>query len=32
VLRINPVTGERDLDIPGSLRAAFGHKNLGVIE
>jgi GntR family transcriptional regulator / MocR family aminotransferase len=27
---VNPVTGQRDLDIPGSLRAAFGHKNLGV--
>jgi GntR family transcriptional regulator/MocR family aminotransferase len=27
---VNPVTGERDLDIPGSLRRAFGHKDLGV--
>jgi GntR family transcriptional regulator/MocR family aminotransferase len=27
---VNPVTGRRDLDIPTSLRAAFGHKNLGV--
>ena len=27
---VNPSTGRRDLDIPGSLRAAFGHKNLGV--
>ncbi len=27
---VNPTTGRRDLDIPGSLRAAFGHKNLGV--
>lgn len=27
---VNPVTGERDLDIPGSLRNAFGHKDLGV--
>jgi GntR family transcriptional regulator/MocR family aminotransferase len=27
---VNPLTGKRDLDIPGSLRAAFGHKNLGV--
>ncbi len=27
---VNPVTGERDLDLPGSLRAAFGHKDLGV--
>lgn len=27
---VNPLTGQRDLDIPGSLRAAFGHKNLGV--
>jgi GntR family transcriptional regulator / MocR family aminotransferase len=27
---VNPVNGRRDLDIPGSLRAAFGHKNLGI--
>jgi GntR family transcriptional regulator/MocR family aminotransferase len=27
---VNPTTGRRDLDIPTSLRAAFGHKNLGV--
>jgi GntR family transcriptional regulator/MocR family aminotransferase len=27
---VNPATGRRDLDIPGSLRSAFGHKNLGV--
>jgi GntR family transcriptional regulator/MocR family aminotransferase len=27
---VNPATGRRDLDIPASLRAAFGHKNLGV--
>jgi GntR family transcriptional regulator/MocR family aminotransferase len=27
---VNPETGRRDLDIPGSLRAAFGHKDLGV--
>jgi GntR family transcriptional regulator/MocR family aminotransferase len=27
---VNPATGRRDLDIPGSLRAAFGHKNLGI--
>jgi GntR family transcriptional regulator / MocR family aminotransferase len=27
---VNPVTGRRDLDLPGSLRAAFGHKDLGV--
>jgi GntR family transcriptional regulator/MocR family aminotransferase len=27
---VNPATGERDLDIPSSLRLAFGHKNLGV--
>jgi GntR family transcriptional regulator/MocR family aminotransferase len=27
---VNPLTGRRDLDIPGSLRAGFGHKNLGV--
>ena len=27
---VNPGTGRRDLDIPTSLRASFGHKNLGV--
>ncbi len=27
---VNPRTGRRDLDIPGSLRSAFGHKDLGV--
>ena len=27
---VNPATGARDLDIPASLRAAFGHKDLGV--
>ena len=27
---VNPRSGRRDLDIPGSLRTAFGHKNLGV--
>jgi GntR family transcriptional regulator / MocR family aminotransferase len=27
---VNPETGRRDLDLPGSLRAAFGHKDLGV--
>jgi GntR family transcriptional regulator / MocR family aminotransferase len=27
---VNPDNGRRDLDIPGSLRAAFGHKDLGV--
>jgi GntR family transcriptional regulator / MocR family aminotransferase len=27
---VNPVTGRRDLDIPGSLRTAFGHKDVGV--
>ena len=27
---VNPASGRRDLDIPSSLRAAFGHKNLGV--
>jgi GntR family transcriptional regulator / MocR family aminotransferase len=27
---VNPVTGVRDMDIPGSLRANFGHKDLGV--
>ena len=28
---VNPVNGRRDLDIPGSLRAAFGHKTSGFI-
>jgi GntR family transcriptional regulator/MocR family aminotransferase len=27
---VNPLTGRRDLDLPGSLRAAFGHKEFGV--
>lgn len=27
---VDPRTGTRDLDIPGSLRASFGHKDLGV--
>ena len=27
---VNPTTADRDLDIPSSLRLAFGHKNLGV--
>jgi GntR family transcriptional regulator/MocR family aminotransferase len=27
---VNPATGRRDLDIPGSLRTAFGHKSFGV--
>ena len=27
---VNPATARRDLDIPSSLRASFGHKNLGV--
>jgi GntR family transcriptional regulator / MocR family aminotransferase len=27
---VNPETGRRDLDLPSSLRAAFGHKELGV--
>ena len=27
---VDPVTGRRDLDIPGALRRAFGHKDLGV--
>lgn len=27
---VNPATGVRDMDIPGSLRASFGHKDLGV--
>jgi GntR family transcriptional regulator / MocR family aminotransferase len=27
---VNPANGQRDLDPPGSLRASFGHKDLGV--
>ena len=27
---VNPDNGVRDLDLPGSLRTAFGHKDLGV--
>jgi GntR family transcriptional regulator / MocR family aminotransferase len=27
---VDPETGRRDLDIPTSLRAAFGHKELGI--
>jgi GntR family transcriptional regulator/MocR family aminotransferase len=27
---VNPSTGRRDLDIPASLRAGFGHKDLGI--
>lgn len=27
---VDPATGRRDRDIPGSLRKAFGHKDLGV--
>jgi len=27
---VDPATGRRDLDIPGSLRRAFGHKDVGV--
>lgn len=27
---VNPQTGKRDMDIPGALRARFGHKDLGV--
>ena len=27
---VNPASGQRDLDLPGSLRASFGHKDLGV--
>jgi GntR family transcriptional regulator / MocR family aminotransferase len=27
---VNPVSGVRDMDIPASLRANFGHKDLGV--
>jgi GntR family transcriptional regulator/MocR family aminotransferase len=27
---VNPATGQRDMDIPGALRNAYGHKDLGV--
>ncbi len=27
---VNPETGERDMDIPGALRNAFGHKDVGI--
>jgi GntR family transcriptional regulator/MocR family aminotransferase len=27
---VNPANGQRDLDLPGSLRASFGHKDFGV--
>jgi GntR family transcriptional regulator / MocR family aminotransferase len=27
---VNPASGVRDMDIPGSLRSSFGHKDLGV--
>jgi GntR family transcriptional regulator/MocR family aminotransferase len=27
---VDPASGRRDLDIPGSLRKSFGHKDLGV--
>jgi GntR family transcriptional regulator/MocR family aminotransferase len=27
---VDPASGRRDLDIPGMLRSAFGHKDLGV--
>jgi GntR family transcriptional regulator/MocR family aminotransferase len=27
---VDPETGRRDLDLPGSLRAAFGHKEFGI--
>lgn len=27
---VNPLTGERDMDIPGALRKRFGHKDLGI--
>jgi GntR family transcriptional regulator/MocR family aminotransferase len=27
---VDPVTGRRDLDIPGSLRRSFGHKDVGI--
>jgi GntR family transcriptional regulator/MocR family aminotransferase len=27
---VNPETGERDMDIPGSLRKSFGHKDVGI--
>jgi len=27
---VDPASGQRDLDIPGSLRRTFGHKDLGI--
>lgn len=27
---VNPINGERDMDIPGALRKRFGHKDLGI--
>ena len=27
---VSPTTGQRDRDIPGALRASFGHKDLGI--
>lgn len=27
---VNPLTGERDMDIPAALRQRFGHKDLGI--
>ncbi len=27
---VNPATGKRDLEVPAALRAAFGHKDVGV--
>jgi GntR family transcriptional regulator/MocR family aminotransferase len=27
---VDPLTGQRDMDIPGSLRKRFGHKDLGL--
>ncbi|HEY4184840.1 MAG TPA: rubredoxin [Polyangia bacterium] len=29
-VNVNPETGARDLDLPAALRAAYGHKDLGV--
>jgi len=29
-VNVDPVTGQRDLDIPTALRASYGHKDLGV--
>jgi GntR family transcriptional regulator / MocR family aminotransferase len=29
-INVNPMSGRRDVDIPGALRSTFGHRDLGV--